>query len=200
MSRHRRQLQDPIRGNGSQIFKRSLLVSIFVYNRLSYKLVHAPSVSSFQGALQSAFRRCLLRRRYWQTSMARSSGSMDISRFQSFLFRLVFVEFFACTLRCVVVAYIAGCWWRKSHSFSAWTVRGSDIYIYIYIYIYIKQNAKARPKGNATARNIWQHGSDPPIAWNPQEILMLSEQSGSSVHLAVVSPRTCYRTPWRRMR
>ncbi len=86
VSRHSRQLLDPVRGNESRVLKRSLFGSVRVRNSLLEETVRASTVASFQLEFKVAVRRSLLRRRNWQASLTHSSGSVDIRRFQRFFF------------------------------------------------------------------------------------------------------------------
>ena len=60
-SKHDRQLQDPISGNETQIFKRSVFGFVAIYNRLPQRVVEVKSVKGFQKMLQGAMRQNMRR-------------------------------------------------------------------------------------------------------------------------------------------
>ncbi len=55
-SRHNRQLEDPIRGNETEMYKRSVFGYVAIYNRLPQSVVDETTVKSVQRRLQDALR------------------------------------------------------------------------------------------------------------------------------------------------
>ena len=82
-SRHSKLLVDPICGNETQLFKRSLFGYVAIYNRLPQKIVDVSSVSAFQKALQDAMKVSLRRGdEDWATIFRFDNRTSDVARFQ----------------------------------------------------------------------------------------------------------------------
>ncbi len=82
-SRHSKLLFDPICGNETQLFKRSLFGYVAIYNRLPQKIVDVSSVSAFQKALQDAMKVSLRRGdEDWATIFRFDNRTSDVARFQ----------------------------------------------------------------------------------------------------------------------
>ena len=83
---HDKQIEDPIKGRETEMFKRSLYDFIAIYNRLPQSIIDCTSVKAFQSKLAAAFRNCVrLGTHDWRNIFHYNKRTSDIIAFQRLL-------------------------------------------------------------------------------------------------------------------